>query len=81
MEQIANPAGLRVLEALVDLIKNASSVDKILTEIHKARDEANKRIAIVGDISDIERLRNEAAARVRKRRARWRMPSRRPPRS
>jgi hypothetical protein len=61
MEQVANPAGLRVLEALVDLIKNAGAVDKILAEIRKARDDANERIAVVGNIEDIEKCSEQAA--------------------
>ncbi|KKL71548.1 hypothetical protein LCGC14_2093780 [marine sediment metagenome] len=32
MEQIANPAGLRVLSSLVDLIRNSKEVEKIIDE-------------------------------------------------
>ncbi len=48
MEQIVNPAGLRVLESLVALIRDVDAVENILVEMHKARDEANKRIAVAG---------------------------------
>ena len=62
MNYIDNPAGLRVLTSLVDLINNSKEVEKVLDEINKARDEANKKIAVVGKIKDIVELRGKAAA-------------------
>ena len=66
MNQIQNPAGLRVLESLVGLINNADEVDKILASIRKARDEANEKIAVVGKIKDVDRLRGQAAEALEK---------------
>ncbi len=61
MNQITNPAGLRVLESLVDFVNNKKEIEKVLTTIHAARDEANERIAVVGKIGDIDRLNGQAA--------------------
>ena len=60
MRQIANPAGLRMLEAVIHVIDNKSEVKKILKEINDARDEANTKIAAVGKIEDINSLRKQA---------------------
>jgi len=54
MEQISNPAGLRVLDSLIQLITNKTEVKKILEEIESARQAANERIKIVGTIKQIE---------------------------
>lgn len=62
MNQIQNPAGLRVLESLIQLVRNSDEIEKVLTEIHRARDEANKQIAVVGSIEDAKRFRAEADA-------------------
>lgn len=60
MERIANPAGLRVLESLISLISDKDKIGKVLDEIHAARDEANVRIAAVGKIGEIGKLRTRA---------------------
>jgi hypothetical protein len=61
MKQIANPAGLQVLGALVELIRNTDEVEKVLAEINQARDAANEKIAVVGSIEEIERCSEQAA--------------------
>ena len=64
MEQIANPAGLRVLESLIHLVENKKEIKKVLAEINEARDDANEKIAVVGKIRDIERIRNQAVSEL-----------------
>ena len=58
MRHIANPSGLESLSALVELIRNAKEVEKVLAEIEAARVEANEKIAAVGKIEEIEALQN-----------------------
>ena len=60
MNHITNPAGLRVLESLISLIENKSEIKKVLAELNGARDEANARIAVVGKISEIGKLKTQA---------------------
>ena len=62
MDTLQNPTGLRLLESLIKLLRNSDELEKIIATIHKARDEANEKIAVVGKIADIERFRNEAVA-------------------
>ncbi len=62
MDTLPNPTGLRFLESLIKLLRNPDEIEKVLATIHKARDEANEKIAVVGKIADIERFRNEAVA-------------------
>ncbi|MCH7643402.1 MAG: hypothetical protein IH974_01080 [Myxococcales bacterium] len=62
MDTLQNPTGLRFIESLIKLLRNSDEIEKALATIHKARDEANERIAVVGKIADIERFRNEAVA-------------------
>ena len=60
MEQITNPAGLRVLGSLIQLVENKAEIKKVLAELNQARDEANKKIAVVGTIREIDSLKSEA---------------------
>ena len=62
MDTLQNPTGLRFLESLIKLLRNPDELKNIIATIHKARDEANEKIAVVGKIADIERFRNEAVA-------------------
>ncbi len=62
MDTLQNPSGLRLLESLIKLLRNSDEIEKVIATIHKARDEANEKIAVVGKIADIERFRNEAVA-------------------
>ena len=62
MDTLPNPTGLRFIESLIKLLRNPDKLEKIIATIHKARDEANEKIAVVGKIADIERFRNEAVA-------------------
>lgn len=48
------------MSALVELIRNAKEVEKVLAEIEAARVEANEKIAAVGKIEDIAVLQNSA---------------------
>lgn len=57
---IAEPAGLRVLSSLIDLINNKGEVEKIIKSINRARDEANTAIEVVGTIKQIDTLSLEA---------------------
>ncbi len=54
MEQIANPAGLRVLSSLIDLVNNKGEIGKVIAEVESKIDEANAKIAVVGTIKQID---------------------------
>lgn len=60
MNEIANPAGLRVLGSLIQFIENKGEIKKVLAEISAARDEANEKIRLVGKIKDIDALKRRA---------------------
>ncbi len=60
MNEIQIPAGLRVLESIVDIVNNRSEIGKVIASIHKARDEANDAIKLVGTVKQIEKLRIKA---------------------
>jgi len=64
MELISNPAGLRVLDSLIQLITNKAEIEKIIASINAARDEANAKIAVVGTIEDVEKLQDKAQKAV-----------------
>ncbi|GAF92360.1 unnamed protein product, partial [marine sediment metagenome] len=65
MDLITNPAGLRVLDSLIQLITNKKEIEKVIAEIDAAREKANVRIAAVGKIDDIDKLNAEAAGELR----------------
>jgi chromosome segregation ATPase len=60
MQAIESPAGLRVLSSLIDLIDNKSAIKKVIAEIDDKIEEANAKIAVVGKISEIGKLRTQA---------------------
>ncbi len=58
---IAEPAGLRVLSSLIDLVTDKNEVAKVIKAINEARDEANEAIKVVGTIKQIDALSRDAS--------------------
>jgi len=65
MRELGSPAGLRMLESLVYIIDNKDNVKSIIKDITKIRDEANAKIAVVGKIGEIDKLRTKAATALK----------------
>lgn len=55
MDNMIEPAGLRVLSSLIDLFNNKDKISKVIGEIENKIGEANAAIAVVGKISDIDK--------------------------
>ena len=64
MNEINPPAGLRVLESLLDFITNPKKVRSAVDELNEARNAANAALSTLGKIGDADAMLADAKSKL-----------------